>query len=353
MNEITAVRELLHSDTTSSPESMAVARARLNEAIRTDAAGPLPVRRRVTRPLRWSLAGTGLLAAAVAAAVVMGSGTAPPPKTSPVPASAQQILLAAATRAEQAPAQTGSYWHVKSVINQQFQVPAGYNVTTRVVNESWNPVRSGDQSWWGQLKLGTHPSTPADVEAWRADGSPTQWRVLFIDLKAEPQKASLIRTTGANSYLGENEVSLADVRQLPTDPEQLRAWLVRRIMAQGGIDSEQMVQSELFGAIVQLLAETPASPAVRAAAFRLLAATPNVHNEGEVRDELGRAGIRIVYGVGADSGEMVIDPTGPQILSHKGTGTPSTSRGGVRVVDATLILTAGWTNDKPQQPTAP
>jgi hypothetical protein len=172
-------------------------------------------------------------------------------------------------------------------------------------------------------------------------------------LNAAPEKPSLIRTIGAKSYLGENEVSLAEVQQLPTDPQPLRAWLVRRIQAPGGIDSEQSLQENLFGAIVHLLAETPASPAVRAAAFRLLAAMPEVHTEGEVRDELGRAGIRIGYGVGGNTGEMVIDPAGPQILSSKVTDSPSTSPKSLRAVLATLILTAGWTNDRPQQPTAP
>lgn len=351
MDEMTGVRDLLYADLSPQEDGMVAARARLAEAMAGNR--PAPRRRRVV-PLRWSLAGTGVLAAAVAAALALGSGPPPPAQAPPAPAqalTAQQFLLAAAERAERAPATSGRYWRVKWVMNATFQVPAGYNVTQGTVMEEW----TGIQNWSGSLRLGAHPSTPADEAAWRSDGSPTEWKFFGRTVLAAPERAKLIKVPNGGTYLGENEVTLAEIRQLPTNPEQLRAWLERRIWAQGGIDSEKTVRANLFGAVVNLLATTPASPALRAAAFRLLAATPGVRIEGEVRDQLGRVGTRVVYNVpdAEHTVEMVIDPDGPQVLASDSTAKPATGAREIRVAVDSLYITAEWTDSNPIPPTAP
>ena len=71
--------------------------------------------RRRMRPLTL---GAGLVAAAAAAAVVVATlpgtpASTPPQAVAPV-VTGQQVLLAAATVAEQSPAGTGKYWHVKT-----------------------------------------------------------------------------------------------------------------------------------------------------------------------------------------------------------------------------------------------
>src|ERR1039457_98960 len=104
-------------------------RRRLQETIRG------PVRR---HRARWLGAGLSLTAAAAAVVVVVASVTsAPAPHHRPatVTQSGQQILLAAATSAEQASDGSGAYWHVKTVITD---FPGGgYETWTTRDGETW------------------------------------------------------------------------------------------------------------------------------------------------------------------------------------------------------------------------
>lgn len=289
----------------------------------------------------------------VGANTVSSPAITPSPPATQTQATAQQILLAAASHAERAPATSGRYWHVKSIENRIYLVPAGYHVTSPAVEELWTAARSGDSSWSGRLQQAARPSTPADEQAWRADGSPTGWRILGNRLSTRSQKPKLTRLIGPSTYLGENEVSRAELEQLPTDPNKLHAWLEKRVKAQGGIPSDAVLQSQVFDTVVQLLAATPASPALRAAALRVLAAMPYVHSAGAGKDDRGRTGVRIVFDSGSAlgyAGEMIINPDGPAVLQINQKVDSGAKM--IQEID-TLILTAEWTNNKPQPPTAP
>lgn len=339
---MTAVREMLHANPRPLEPAMGTARARLDREM--TARHPAP--RRIARPLRWSLAGTGVLAVAVAA--VLGLGAVRPAPPAGEPASARDILLAAAESAARAPAETGTYWHVKRLVTTQFRVPAGYQVTNRQVYEAWY----GAQSWSGHRNLGTKPSTPADEEAWRRDGSPTEWGPTI--LSGGGTEPTLHKTL--TTYLGESEVTPDELRTLPADPARLKEWLTRRIWAQGGIGTEQNASSQLFWTLGELLAETPAEPGVRAAAFRLLADTPGVRAAGPVEDERGRAGTAIAYESEGVRGEIVIDEASMRILSHGRSypeTSPNTPKRAPITTQKTLVLTAEWSNEEPAPPTGP
>jgi len=283
----------------------------------------------------------------------VGANVAVRPPPAQPQASAAQILLAAAERAERGSVETGKYWRVKSAIDRQYRVPAGYDVTSRVVEEPWNARDSGERGWFGSLGLGTSPSTPADEQAWRLDGSPTEWQIHGQRLTVKPQKPIWVQRIGPNTFLGENEVSLAELAKLPTDPTALQAWLRQRVWAQGGIYTEAVLQSQIFATLVQLLGETPASPPVRAAALRVLAAMPNVHNAGTGTDAMGRSGIRIVFDSGNEHGEMIIDLGGPTVLAIKRQLDTAGQPKMLPYELDTLIISAAWTNDTPVPPTAP
>lgn len=280
-----------------------------------DRVRPRAARRRVG----WSLAGTGVLAAAAAAAVVLGSGTAPEPEPDRAP-TGQEILLAAAEGAERARETPKRYWVVKTTMAARLLVNAGYHVTDRRVVQEWKAQRPGDTSWTGTLSLGARPSTPDDEAAWRADGSPTEWRMgpLRLSTAAEPAEVAE-HPSGGGGYFGESEVSLAEIRSLPADPEALKRWGARRINRQSIMPTDTDVH---FATAITLLTSTPAAPAVRAAAFRLLASLPGVRNEGKVRDAHGRTGTRIVVAHGDRQHEAIVDEAAGQILAAKGNREP-------------------------------
>jgi hypothetical protein len=195
------------------------------------------------RRVRPYAIGAGLVAAAAAAAVVVATvpstpASSPPQAVAPV-VTGTQVLLAAATVAEQSSAGTGKYWHVKTT-------------GAKDVYEYWY---SADSHLWfrgaksgGQVKpLGLFP------------------------LK-----------------LAATDVTFEQLRTLPTDPAALRDWLVDAIAhsnarTSAGPFTAADRERELLLSMVSLVSTLPAPPAVRAAAFRAIAAYPGVRDLGPVR----------------------------------------------------------------------
>jgi hypothetical protein len=263
---------------------------------------PGPARR---RPVGWLAGGLSLTAAAAAAAVLVVSQTsAPAPSTHGPPAGAagaaqlgglmsgQQLLLAAATTAQAQPDPTGTYWHVRD----QF-VPADGGASG--VSDRW---------------------TRRDGATWSRSGT-----------------AAPVRDFGPTGFaVAGEELTFAQLRQLPTSPAALTRWVRTSLTrpahvapAQPPIGGHvpprvlieplpaQLVPSETAIALASLLYRVPAPAAVRAAAFRALAAMPTVRNLGPVA---GGQALRITLPpppagkyagqppAGVDRIDLVIDP---------------------------------------------
>ncbi|HET6710165.1 CU044_5270 family protein [Amycolatopsis sp.] len=198
-------------------------------------AGP---RRRV-RPLAL---GAGLVAAAAAAAVVVATlpGTpAPPPPQAVAPVvTGTEVLLAAATVAEKTPAGTGKYWHIKTTSDKE-------------AYEYW--YSADGHLWFRGAKSG---------------GRVESLGVFPLRLAA-------------------TEVTFDQLRTLPTEPAALRDWLVNAIAHSGARTSAGPFtaadrERELLLSMVSLVSTLPAPPAVRATAFRSIAAYPGVKDLGPV-----------------------------------------------------------------------
>ncbi|MGW5741895.1 CU044_5270 family protein [Amycolatopsis sp. NPDC003861] len=251
-----------------------------------------PARRRV-RPL---VIGAGLVAAAAAAAVVVATlpgapdpdPTPPPQAVAPV-VTGTEVLLAAATVAEKAPDATGKYWHIKTDSGKQSY-------------EYW--YTTDGHLWFRGGKSGGRvvPLKPV---------SPLQ--------------------------LAGGDVTFEQLRTLPTDPAALRDWLVNAIAHSGARTSAGPLtaadrERELLLSTVSLVSTLPAPPAVRAAAFRLIAAYPGVKDLGPVpggRGFLLPGDYRLVVDpatgrinrtsmfVSADGAiNVVADPQGAQVRSE-------------------------------------
>ncbi|MDS0133000.1 MULTISPECIES: CU044_5270 family protein [unclassified Amycolatopsis] len=196
--------------------------------------------RRRVRPLAL---GAGLVATAAAAAVVVATlpgapAQAPPPQAVAPVLTGQEVLLAAATVAERSPADTGKYWHVKTA-----------------------DAKGGYEYWYS-----------ADGHLWFR-GAKSGGRVM-------PLGAFKLR-------LAASEVTFEQLRTLPTDPAALRDWLVNAIAHSGartsaGPFTAEDRERELLLSMVSLVSTLPAPPAVRAAAFRSIAAYPGVQDLGPV-----------------------------------------------------------------------
>lgn len=338
MDELQMIATML--DEPPAPETQASVRRRLLDGMREP---QRPARSDRRGPVLWSGFGLAATAAAVTGAVVLSTGSAPrapDPGHGPAaarPMSARTALLTAAEHAEAAPA-TGEYWHVLSVQSRAFHNErGGYWMLGRQLIGQWS--RPDGRSWTGYRGLGAVPMSAEDAPAFRRDGSPDP----------NPISPALDRDTGTKTFLVcDRDMTFKQVQALPTDPGELRGALRRAIPRDhptAGRTPDEVVKN----CATDLLSYVPAPPKVRAAAYRMLAATPGVTAMGEVADERGRTGVglrvRVLRGV-ADT--VIIDPGSSLVLS-----TSRTVPGVPGKVDKVLYLEAGWTDGGPRIPALP
>lgn len=287
------------------------------------------VRRPRVRRLVMVGAVPAVVLAVVAGATVMSDqspdGTPPTPENAQPaqaePRSARELLLVAAERSESSPATTGRYWVQGTEFGSRMEVgPAGqrYDILLRVSSELWLATRPGDESLAVQQNLGAAPISPADEAAWRADGSPARWPIPGPDgtpsdefYESEPGPRGIRKMAGAtaenNFLLGGSPVSLTTLDTLPTDPAALKAWLLERLRG-----NQEPDDYALFWNAKSLVLDLPVSPAVRSAAYRMMADLRSVTLLGTVADQRGRSGLAVAYTHDGDFGRseyrLVIDP---------------------------------------------
>ncbi|MEV7548686.1 CU044_5270 family protein [Amycolatopsis sp. NPDC089917] len=213
---------------------------RSRHRLRNRMIGTQPPRRRF-RPLTIA---AGLAAAAAVAVVV--AATLPDPGERPESPQAaapvvtgQQVLLAAATVVAGAPATTGEYWHVGTK-------------TEEIQYDYW---------------------TSKDGRSWFR-GEKTGGRVERLHVESP-------------FNLGFAAVTLEQILALPADPEALRSWIADANLRSGartsaGEPTAADRDEQVLLGLVSLVSSAPASPPVRAAAFRAIATYPGVTALGAV-----------------------------------------------------------------------
>jgi hypothetical protein len=367
MDELSMVRGLLAEP----PPSLDVVADGRDRLLRSGAS---------TRPLRrarWrgalALAVTAAAAATVVATLLPGTGSSPGGGGLLVTdASARSMLLAAAVRAESAPA-TGTYWHVRTFsrtpLPQRFgRADDRYALEQLSVREEW--TRRDGRAWSGTREW-VRPKSPSDEAAWRRDGAPTKWCDGMTD--TDPPRPSCLHTAPGVAGLtrnffpfqvGEgNELTFAQLQQLPDDPGALRSWLVgitRRDLDPSA--SAAIVDANVGQILANLLVYPPVPAGVRAAAYRALAEMPGVTSIGSTHDELGRAGVgvRIPAGQGMFAVPGSVRPVAGGTLIRTLIIDPHTSHvlademsAGSRPLRHTAILAVGWTDEAPRVPALP
>ncbi|GIH13018.1 CU044_5270 family protein [Rugosimonospora africana] len=370
MDDLQLIRQTLDAPPPSARATFQ-ARGRLDAAIGGSA--PVSARRFPVR-LRWSLSG-GVVLAAVAGVVLATTAAHPEHAdrggTTQVlgDRSAQTILLAAATRA--GADKTGKYWHVETIAVAGPQrvgtAPDQYNLVDRSATANWIARDPEDTSWTGTRDLGWRPDTEADQRAWSEAGSPKQWD-LSVDGSVDGSPAGTRRLTmtagkgqlspvdSRTTYLQDlGGFDLTQIQQLPTNPSKLRALLLSRMAAAGLTAGSSGADTFLFGAVSQLLLDVPAPPAVRAAAFTVLAGIPGVDSVGTVKDADGRQGLGIEMNRTSPGGfverhQLILDSSTYVIMGESFSG----SQGAAAPIKhgESVVVAAEWTDQKPEPPAA-
>ena len=167
-----------------------------------------------------------------------------------------------------------------------------FSVTRPVTREAWiGPDGSGRLV---QTKGAASFPTPADEAAWKAAGSP--------DLRGG---------TTSDETFAAGGLSFVDLSGLPTDRDALLQVIEDRTIVIGPPGD-----AETFTLIGDLLRETYASPALRAALYEVAASLPGVQLVGETRDASGRQGIAVAYEHNGTRNELIIDPETAAMLGE-------------------------------------
>ncbi|MGR6318160.1 CU044_5270 family protein [Micromonospora soli] len=264
-------------------------------------AGPAP--RRV--PRRRLILASALTAVAAATAAVVLIGAAGPGSTggdrapTEVGTSGQRILLAAATTAEKMPAASGTYWYLRT--------------------ESVGPP---SESWTGR-----------DGRTW-VRGAKTGGAVLELPLPT-------------SFRLGGPDVTFDELQRLPTEPAALKQWIARSVRnsdvrTSAGRPNAALREQMVFDGLLSLVAQLPAPPNVRAAAFQAIAAYPEVRSTGATE---GGQGLLIRLGAEPPA-RLVVDPATARIRRTNFYVTPDGARVS-REGDGMFTLTAEWTDRLP------
>ncbi|MBL7492111.1 hypothetical protein I6A60_28285 [Frankia sp. AgB1.9] len=220
------------------------------------------------------------VAAAVGATVLLpgGSGVGPtrPSTTSEAPiglgrpdASAHDLFLAASVRRLSSPAADGPvYWYREVYLMHTVPVPGGPMRESR--GEQY--VARSDA---GDLRTEVTTDGRTQVETLHGDQAKYSINGLYKAGYEQNGLADWVRL-----------YTKAEIRALPADPTALAAIMDEGLAPDVPVAAEA---ANRLGVVVSLM-YTPVTPAVQAAAFRVLAATPGITAVGVVTDPLGRTG---------------------------------------------------------------
>jgi hypothetical protein len=355
--------------------------------------------RRLTKPV-WGLGLVGAAAAVTAVAVTLSGGTggtggtgsgtvavtsAPggaqtgttkAPQTS---LDARTILLTAAHTSEVQPEKVGKYWH-SSTISKHLENAGSYSVFIQGKSEMWTPFATGVDSWTREQNLGAVPASPADEAAWKAAGSPTKIKIKKAGADDSPSLGDEVLSTAPGAvrtnhqpltqgdkifWLGKN-VTMKDVRGLPSSPGALKQWLLNSYEGHGTESSSDKMSADvwLFTVTTGLITDMPVTPKVRGAAFRMLAALKSLKVTENVRDSSGRVGTAVTLTTISKAKSTDSDKTAgsyeDRLIFDKATGLPLAREGVVikpgglqaalkpgTLFFSTLVQNSGWTDSTP------
>ncbi|MEU0075539.1 CU044_5270 family protein [Streptomyces sp. NPDC006332] len=177
----------------------------------------------------------------------------------------------------------------------------------------------------------TAPRTQQDEARWRAAGSPATVEAEVrgneeggtLGYTMGPRRPTVVRTDADDKIyaLGPQNVTYQDLRELPSDSGELRRELERRYGQDSGAETKDRTAYVLR--LAADLITMPVKPAVRAAAYRVMAEQPGVRGLGHVTDPLGREGVGVAFPgtqatpLGSVEQRLVVDPSTGEMLCEQ------------------------------------
>ncbi|GAA2620488.1 hypothetical protein SMC26_26175 [Actinomadura fulvescens] len=359
MDELAEVAGLLTADHPSSAQAIEKSRRRLmNEAARRHRWHP----RRSSEPAGKATSRRTALVAGLSAVMMVAAAWGvhawmtrplyhPEPLAGQSGPAASFLLAAADGRARHA--SSGRHWYLHTlngttaVVRSPTRPNVRYTVEVRasVFNLAQNGASSGAKMYeWDGDDVEVRPVSPADHAAWTAD-----WQPDADALKVEPPHGQRGPEPEEGGYF---DIGPPEARELPSDPSELRAWILNYATK---FDHERLRQPDLYLFIYAplLLAELPVSDRVRIATYRILASLKGVRMV-DATDATGRKGravsmVQTTPAYGTIDWQLFIDPSTGRLTASQGVvvkggsknaGVPPGSRQFFQIVKK-----ADWTNE--------
>ncbi|QTE28610.1 CU044_5270 family protein [Pengzhenrongella sicca] len=224
-----------------------------------------PLRRRRARRISLTVLVGAAAAFAIVAIPVLGTGGGSPIST----ASAAELFIRAGQAAGEQPdvSRDAAYWH-------SVQISDVWSDASNRVESARRETWSGHQNWsvWTDTVLSPEPR----LENRALFGPGITWDEMFA---------------------------------LPTDPAALEDALRRYANPD---DPKSVADGSVWGAVEDLLVNSPASPALRQALWQVAARLPDTSLGGDVTDSTGRPGIQVTR----PYEELIVDPETGRLLER-------------------------------------
>jgi hypothetical protein len=372
MDEISLLAKALPDAPPPTSQVTARAHARLAAATaRADARlRPRPMAGRFRGGWAWAV-GTAIATASVITAVTLiatGLGVTPGPAAQPAEPSLRDIAerVAALTPA------TGAYWRQKATSGAVTEIDTGptpYLLHSSTEEVHWVPRDPQVAGLQESRVVAPRPARPQDEQAWRAAGSPTEWRVPKDCLAREGCKPAVLSVERAACVYTRqpsrtlpggllDDLTFADVDAMPADPPGLREALrpYHTALVERGLT--QSFEAFLGDAGMSLL-PMPISPALRAATLRMLAELPGTRVLGETVDPIGRPGIAVeIAGTGGaeektsgdettSAAQFVIDRQTGELLAQQEVTVRDLALAPTGTVLSSVTYEQEWTDRQP------
>jgi hypothetical protein len=239
--------------------------------------------------------------------------------------------------------------------------PAGFQYSVIERSQSEDCLEAPHGNWPGGTVTGYYQSlgaqfpTAADRAAWRQAGSPTRVGAWYANQPDSFQPGPRLRTGPKKGW--------GNYAKLSADPAQLKAQLAAGLPGPGSAVMKMEERSTgwsypvirndiLFYAAVGVMGD-PVRPAVRAAAYRVLASVPGVQVKPGIRDITGQVGTAVWLSRPGDRAVdyELIDPANGYLLGDENiTVTPLLGLPPGSVLTYNERVSSGWTNTLPSQP---
>jgi RNA polymerase sigma-70 factor (ECF subfamily) len=254
------------------------------------------------------------IAVALAAAVLLlaallrsGSTAGPPPAAAAV---LQRLARVAGAQPTLEP-RPGQYLYTAShSLTSDTVVPAGGHACELIYTQY-------RQNWVARDGRGlfTEQNGPRHLAA----GAPAACAATLRQIGAAPETS---RDWAAPGCLALHTVDFA---KLPRDPVKLRARLLT-----GRVEGGPPGAAEAFIQVADLLRESDAPPALRAALYRAAAGLPAVRSLGTIKDQLGRSGLGLAIDSRGTRQELIFDPATGGLIAEQGIQLGRARNGGTR-----------------------